>query len=84
MSNCSTYVEYISIHAAREGGDNVDVIGCSGLCISIHAAREGGDVQRWKRKDFRDISIHAAREGGDVCAQNCRLRKVDYFNPRRP
>ena len=23
MTNCSTYVEYISIHAAREGGDIV-------------------------------------------------------------
>ena len=61
----------ISIHAAREGGD--DTVGraiIKILFISIHAAREGGDgysigsVTNWL------ISIHAAREGGDVkCPQ---------------
>ena len=43
MSNCSTYVEYISIHAAREGGDYCKVRLFRALSISIHAAREGGD-----------------------------------------
>ena len=35
----------ISIHAAREGGDNGIPIDCTGVFgISIHAAREGGDL----------------------------------------
>ena len=33
----------ISIHAAREGGDLVKIIGKPKTTISIHAAREGGD-----------------------------------------
>ena len=37
---------YISIHAAREGGDLSALSSSSlGLFISIHAAREGGDLQ---------------------------------------
>ena len=37
-------VTCISIHAAREGGDNLK-LGYGGTKqISIHAAREGGDV----------------------------------------
>ena len=34
----------ISIHAAREGGDNVNPFFTIIARISIHAAREGGDV----------------------------------------
>ena len=33
----------ISIHAAREGGDDFFLIDRDELIISIHAAREGGD-----------------------------------------
>ena len=33
----------ISIHAAREGGDNGNGNNGNGFGISIHAAREGGD-----------------------------------------
>ena len=33
----------ISIHAAREGGDEVDATNLRAFLISIHAAREGGD-----------------------------------------
>ena len=55
----------ISIHAAREGGDN----GYAGILvlidISIHAAREGGDALTDKITSLAEISIHAAREGGD-------------------
>ena len=36
-------ISYISIHAAREGGDEALQFNCVGLLISIHAAREGGD-----------------------------------------
>ena len=66
----------ISIHAAREGGD--DELGnvlFDGR-ISIHAAREGGDalplVGNVKQQS---ISIHAAREGGDIL---CRRVTVGY------
>ena len=38
---------FISIHAAREGGDVRIIIQHTAALISIHAAREGGDV------DFR-------------------------------
>ena len=35
---------FISIHAAREGGDQFDNMYCATTSlISIHAAREGGD-----------------------------------------
>ena len=34
---------YISIHAAREGGDNDAEAYKAAIDISIHAAREGGD-----------------------------------------
>ena len=37
----------ISIHAAREGGDLVNVMVFTEGTISIHAAREGGDEQCW-------------------------------------
>ena len=36
--------EDISIHAAREGGDEVAKYGAAVAVISIHAAREGGDL----------------------------------------
>ena len=37
--------EVISIHAAREGGDDPDAVGTVAKpFISIHAAREGGDA----------------------------------------
>ncbi len=37
---------YISIHAAREGGDILSVTEKGKMEISIHAAREGGDTVR--------------------------------------
>ena len=60
-------VRVISIHAAREGGDEQRLAKLEArLNISIHAAREGGDSL--KTSLFRNIliSIHAAREGGDL------------------
>ena len=38
------YEEMISIHAAREGGDQTLPKNFKTWRISIHAAREGGDV----------------------------------------
>ena len=59
----------ISIHAAREGGDDKGADFLSLLRISIHAAREGGDGRFfYKSADAQKISIHAAREGGDFHA----------------
>ena len=61
-------VYYISIHAAREGGDfNTRHCNFRNAVISIHAAREGGDLLRVRspQKLGESISIHAAREGGD-------------------
>ena len=56
---------FISIHAAREGGDTV-IIGTNvEYGISIHAAREGGDLLGDNDRLKACISIHAAREGGD-------------------
>ena len=56
---------YISIHAAREGGDMDGCIFAMDDMISIHAAREGGDQGRRQDMMEQHISIHAAREGGD-------------------
>ena len=36
---------YISIHAAREGGDRIVRFKVCVTVISIHAAREGGDIR---------------------------------------
>ena len=75
---------HISIHAAREGGDQ------SGQpsqdpppAISIHAAREGGDPILVSISNMLLISIHAAREGGDVNLVYDIFNVFD-FNPRRP
>ena len=42
-SRYKVWDSYISIHAAREGGDITDRLSKSNSTISIHAAREGGD-----------------------------------------
>ncbi len=77
-------VRVISIHAAREGGDEQRLAKLEArLNISIHAAREGGDSL--KTSLFRNIliSIHAAREGGDIRIYRNTVIVCD-FNPRRP
>ena len=74
---------WISIHAAREGGDprrhHPRLYGA----ISIHAAREGGDGCIISSSNKGKISIHAAREGGDRMPFNTSLSAL-HFNPRRP
>ena len=55
----------ISIHAAREGGDERAARLNPRNRISIHAAREGGDDDTTADDMSAPISIHAAREGGD-------------------
>ena len=76
-------LRYISIHAAREGGDIVRRIWYNLTIISIHAAREGGDASDIADYILSEISIHAAREGGDFTVSQKSMQKSN-FNPRRP
>ena len=79
----SAAFHFISIHAAREGGDGREIRLLGANDISIHAAREGGDgtEQHFVRPYI--ISIHAAREGGDQHRED-RAARLHHFNPRRP
>ena len=77
-------VDDISIHAAREGGDEYGTITAQEAVISIHAAREGGDFHRLRQdRKSGSISIHAAREGGDARVSSA-APAMPNFNPRRP
>ena len=51
MSLIARYAR-ISIHAAREGGDDLIVAEETKIRISIHAAREGGDFNGGWKRDF--------------------------------
>ena len=51
---------YISIHAAREGGDPLGTGTLSLYEISIHAAREGGDTVRVARA-FQAVHFNPRR-----------------------
>ena len=73
----------ISIHAAREGGDQRTRLVARVRNISIHAAREGGDECNVPAVGAVQISIHAAREGGDQSVSAIPISYKD-FNPRRP
>ena len=48
----------ISIHAAREGGDEVISDKIAEANISIHAAREGGDFWEWQA-DCRQVRFQS-------------------------
>ena len=73
----------VSIHAAREGGDDAGRLGSGGAWVSIHAAREGGDERGIDAIGYITVSIHAAREGGDLFRQETQ-KPPGCFNPRRP
>ena len=74
----------VSIHAAREGGDETVVVhGHFRSLVSIHAAREGGDNQLAVYLGRGAVSIHAAREGGDAPPESTAV-PLPCFNPRRP
>ena len=81
--NSGIRIPRISIHAAREGGDNAGARHLWRGHISIHAAREGGDAKSVPNFPNIVISIHAAREGGDPLEVLFYLPNR-YFNPRRP
>ncbi len=74
---------FISIHAAREGGDTPAASAKAPEEISIHAAREGGDgiIRAIKLRGM--ISIHAAREGGDLM-QQCLMIPLPVFQSTPP
>ena len=74
---------WISIHAAREGGDINRTQNGKISSISIHAAREGGDAENLGYDCNQAISIHAAREGGDGRVGVFKALRL-HFNPRRP
>ena len=74
----------ISIHAAREGGDNNMIYIFISIIISIHAAREGGDrpvaILKLRRQEFQSTPpVKAATFVCDLISYTPR-----YFNPRRP
>ena len=56
----------ISIHASREGSDDIVLLNVADFIISIHASREGSDVGATTQDaETTRISIHASREGSD-------------------
>ena len=76
----------LSIHAPREGGDDLvphDVI--LPVRLSIHAPREGGDLAAAGtiNREVR-LSIHAPREGGDSSRRSTGPGSESPFNPRPP
>ena len=62
---CAPDAVRISIHAPREGGDEITPMVQTVGLISIHAPREGGDIRQHRAVLATGISIHAPREGGD-------------------
>ena len=82
------YLRYIlnciSIHAAREGGDDNQL----NLRAALNGFQSTPPVKAATTMDMLLqqrvlISIHAAREGGDIRSYRLRLSNVN-FNPRRP
>ena len=74
----------ISIHAAREGGDEqaLERFAAEGKFQSTPPVKAATFMQRLDLDRAR-ISIHAAREGGDG-VDSGRYRRDQDFNPRRP
>ena len=75
---------WISIHAAREGGDCQGLLDAWLTVISIHAAREGGDIYEKIRKYLAAVfqstpPVKAATRQDDTYRLDMR-----HFNPRRP
>ncbi len=74
----------ISIHAAREGGDNVDYSGKTKDAL-FHSTPPVKAATNLQTDDVlsAEISIHAAREGGDESFIKI-INNCNNFNPRRP
>ena len=76
---------WISIHAAREGGDNHthDQLQHSIKFQSTPPVKAATVIMFFCFSVAGAISIHAAREGGDGFGMS-RLSICGHFNPRRP
>ena len=74
----------ISIHAAREGGDD-DFVPFELKSVAFQSTPpvKAATAESHRKRDAKDISIHAAREGGDHAGAD-RGQCLRYFNPRRP
>ena len=74
----------ISIHAAREGGDQRRAPSPHGkMLFQSTPPVKAATASAFNRDPGLSISIHAAREGGDdifVTRRECE----EHFNPRRP
>ena len=55
----------VSIHAPREGCDDLWLAQEHACRVSIHAPREGCDIEELQVKRIKIVSIHAPREGCD-------------------
>ena len=67
LSDSRSMLSIISIHAPREGRDEIAHAALGGpQLISIHAPREGRDLCLWRWTTGKNISIHAPREGRDL------------------
>ena len=74
----------ISIHAAREGGDEPLCIPITNIILFQSTPPvKAATIQRLTNSVCYQISIHAAREGGDAQAWYITPLPL-YFNPRRP
>ena len=74
----------ISIHAAREGGDDEILNHSNTILISIHAAREGGDYALIA-VIVHDIIFQSTPPVKAATFTRCvRRQRANYFNPRRP
>ena len=84
LSDSRSMLSIISIHAPREGRDEIAHAALGGpQLISIHAPREGRDLCLWRWTTGKNISIHAPREGRDLGgAQNA--SQPPQFQSTRP
>ena len=74
----------ISIHAAREGGDEShEYSPNSRIVFQSTPPVKAATVRSFARGTVYRISIHAAREGGDFLLRIC-FYICPNFNPRRP
>ena len=74
----------ISIHAAREGGDQAQALSTGKILISIHAAREGGDLKVALFGPVQRLFQSTPPVKAATQQETPRPREARHFNPRRP
>ena len=70
----------ISIHAPREGSDELTRQQARDARISIHAPREGSDISWPYSVRALEISIHAPREGSDNKRPNRMIYNILFLS----